>query len=175
MFLDDQITPNNAISTGIALIAAIFLVLFMITASICYFRRRKIQEKKGTEDNKDLPLSKVDEISKSAKKYFPPVPVNDFLKGNVLLERKKEYDFINENDKKLFENEAIQGTTKKNQGRNRNRNIVAYDFNRVKVTLSKSDTDYINASWIRKLSSDLNYDYLNVHPYLPCSQMNITE
>ena len=145
----------------------------MTAVALCYFRRRKILKQKDKEDKKDLSLSKVNEISKSAKKYFPPIPVNDFFTGNVLLERKNEYDFINENDKLLFENEAIQGTTKKNQGRNRNRNIVAYDFNRVKVDISKSSTDYINASWIRKLSSDLNYDYLNVHPYLPCSQMNI--
>ena len=115
----------------------------MIAAALCYLRRPKIVKRKDTEDNKALPLSKVSGRSKSASKYFPPIPVNDFFTGNVVLERIKEYNFINENDKKPFENVAIQGTTRKNQGRNRNRSIVAYDFNRVKVALSKSDESLV--------------------------------
>ena len=124
------------------------MALSAIIALGCFWRKRRCAENNDVEDNKGTPLMTLDPSSETVKN-FAPIPVKDFLDGSVSLQRKDEFDAINANDKKRVNEQTFQATLMKNKGKNVNKEIVPYDYNRVKVNLLKTDTDYINASWIR--------------------------
>ena len=61
---------------------------------------------------------------------------------------------------------------KKNQRKNRDKQIVAYDDHRVKVNVSPAETDYINATWMKRPSTERDYDCAILNQYLPISMMS---
>ena len=150
----------------------LLLLLAGITL-ICVCRKRNTTKHHNKKNNIELSLLGNENSSTAMTENFEPIPIRDFFKGTVSLERQQEFAKLNDNDAKRANVPSIHATMKKNKRKNQDKDIVAYDDNRVKVNVSPSDTDYINASWIREPVTERDYDCANLHPYLPVSQMTI--
>ena len=109
--------------------------------------------------------------STARTKNFEPIPIRDIFKGIVSLERQQEYEKLNDNDQKRANGQVIHATIKKNRSKNRDKEIVAYDNHRVKVNVSPLETDYINATWLRRPVTENDYDSVILNQYLPVSNM----
>ena len=101
------------------------------------------------------------------------IPISKIISGKDDTSISKEFEKIDEDERLRPPPSTLKATMQKNQRFNVDQNVIPYDFNRVKISDTLNEGDYVNATWLHTLKEEGHYDELICNQYLPHSMIGV--
>ena len=150
-------------------------ILVFVCSSYLYLKNK--QHQYATVDIKPItspPIgSQPETTSKDKRSGVRRAKIQYFVNGTITMPSIQEFALLDEEYGEGTKFLCLHGSLEKNKQLNLVQDVLPFDYNRVRLLDRSGTTNYINASWIRKLKAKEKLDCLPSHPYLPPSNVNV--